>query len=289
VKDFMETSKSVPGQGDALLNLGCGADSHPAFVNIDLIARPGVIGHDLRQGVPFPDATFDLVYHSTMLSTMRAADALTFMRECRRVLKPGGVLRVVTEDLEQMCRVYLQKLAAACDGDRQSAEDYEWMMLELYDQATREFPGGEMGPYLRRNPLPNEAFIYSRIGEPGRRMVAGGRSRAAAAHPSPSAGSVLQRLQARIRKLVLTGMLGAGGQQALAVGRFRLTSGEVSYRMYDRYSLAQLFLNCGLPDTSVATPTASGYAGWKQVNLDVSPEGQPARPHALIMEGIRAA
>jgi len=91
----METSKSAPGHGDALLNLGCGADSHPAFVNIDLIARPGVIGHDLRLGVPFPDATFDLVYHSTMLSTMRAADALAFMRECHRVLKPGGVLRVV--------------------------------------------------------------------------------------------------------------------------------------------------------------------------------------------------
>ena len=169
--------------GDALLNLGCGADSHPAFVNVDLIARPGVIGHDLRLGIPFPDATFDLVYHSTMLSTMRAADALALMRECRRVLKPGGVLRVVTEDLEQMCRVYLQKLEAACHGDRQSAEDYEWMMLELYDQATREFAGGEMARYVRRNPLPNEAFIYSRVGEPGRRMVAGARSASATARP----------------------------------------------------------------------------------------------------------
>ena len=180
----METSHPAIGRGDALLNLGCGADSHPAFVNLDLIARPGVIGHDLRLGIPFPDATFDLVYHSTMLSTMRAADALALMRECRRVLKPGGVLRVVTEDLEQMCRVYLHKLEAACHGDRQSAEDYEWMMLELYDQATREFAGGEMARYVRRNPLPNEAFIYSRIGEPGRRMVAGGRSSAATA-PAP--------------------------------------------------------------------------------------------------------
>ena len=53
------------------------------------------------------------------------------------------------------------------------------MILELYDQATREVAGGEMARYLRRNPLPNEAFIYSRIGEQGRRHGAGARSRPA--------------------------------------------------------------------------------------------------------------
>ena len=152
------------------------------------IAAPGVIAHDLRRGVPFPDATFDLVYHSTMLSMMHATEALTFMRECRRVLKPGGVLRVVTEDLEQMCRTYLAKLEAVSHGDRDSADDYEWMILELYDQATREFPGGEMARYLRRNPLPNEAFIYSRMGEQGRRMVSGARSCARSGRQDSQAG-----------------------------------------------------------------------------------------------------
>ena len=39
------------------------------------------------------------------------------------------------------------KLEAACHGDRQSADDYEWMILELYDQATREFSGGEMARF----------------------------------------------------------------------------------------------------------------------------------------------
>src|SRR5688572_21913310 len=106
---------------------------------------------------------------------------------------------------------------------------------------------------VRRNPLPNEDFIYSRVGEPGRRMVSGGRS-------------------------FLTAFIGSDGVQALQVGRFRLTSGQVSYRMYDRYSLRQLFRSAGLADVSLTTATESRYPSWAQVNLDVSPKGQATRP-----------
>src|SRR4029453_2670584 len=81
------------GMGAALLNLGCGAEIHPAFVNVDLIDAPGVVKHDLRQGIPYDDKTYDLVYHSTMLSHLRPADAHALTRECYRVLKPGGILR----------------------------------------------------------------------------------------------------------------------------------------------------------------------------------------------------
>ena len=54
--------------------------------------------------------------------------------------------------------------------------------------------------------------------------------------------------------------------------------------MYDRYSLEQLFLNAGLTNTSVETPAASRYAGWKQVNLDVSARWT-ARPAARSDHG----
>jgi SAM-dependent methyltransferase len=280
------------GDGKALLNLGCGTDYHSAFVNIDLVAAPGVISHDLRQGIPFPDGTCDLVYHSTMLSHLRPGDALSLMRECHRVLKPHGVCRAVTEDLEQMCRVYLQKLEAAWDGNQQSAEEYKWMLLEIYDQATREYPGGEMARYLSQTPLPSEAFIYARIGEPGKRMVSWQRSRSnggenhAASRPAKRR-TMREGLVSRVRQWVLTAALGRDGLKALEVGRFRLSSGQVSYRMYDRYSLKQLFLAAGFADVVPRTATESGYARWDAVNLDVAPDGQPARPHALIVEGTR--
>jgi hypothetical protein len=285
-------SRSAPGDGRTLLHLGCGIDVHEAFVNVDLVARaPGVVAHDLRTGIPFPDATFQLVYHSTMLSHLRPADALALTKECLRVLKPGGTLRVVTEDLEQMARVYLEKLEGACSGDRQSAADYEWMILELYDQATREVSGGGMAQYVRRQPLINEDFIYDRVGEQGRLMVAAARGtttpRQTKAAPRTKVRGFLSCLRNSVRNAVRTRALGANGVAALELGRFRLTSGEVSYRMYDRYSLGQLFLNAGFSDVVVQSAATSTYALWTSVNLDITAQGRPARPHALIMEGIR--
>jgi SAM-dependent methyltransferase len=279
----VETSEPVV-QRKVMLNLGCGADFHPAFVNVDLLPRPGVIGHDLRKGIPFPDATYDLVYHSTMLSHLRPTDALGLTRECYRVLKPGGVLRVVTEDLEQMCRVYLEKLELAWKGDAQSARDYEWMLLELYDQATRENTGGQMASFVSQPRASDEAFICSRVGEQGRRMFSGARS----SSPAPT-GHALKGAAIRAWKRALTMLLGSEGLHAYETGRFRLNSGEVSYRMYDRHSLRELFRSAGFSNVALRTARESGCAEWAQVNLDVSSNGEAARPHTLIMEGVRPA
>lgn len=286
-----EPAKASETNRGKRLNLGCGADAHPAFVNVDAVSAPGVVVHDLRRGIPFPDQTFDLVYHARMVSRFRPAEAALLMQECHRVLKPGGVLRAVTEDLEQMCRIYLEKLEAACDGDALAAEDYEWMILEIYDQATRETPGGGMAEYLSRIPLPNEKFIFSRTGTYGRYMVSKFQDRArASAEPSgTSPRRPLSRLRGAVRRLVLEALIGPNGLQALELGRFKLAPGQVTYRMYDRYSLGRLFATAGLTDIAVKTPGESGYAAWAEMNLDIAPDGSMAKPSALIMEGRRAS
>jgi predicted SAM-dependent methyltransferase len=279
---------AVPS-GRALLNLGCGDTGHPAFVNVDLHPHPGIISHDLRKGVPFADGTYDFVYHSTMLSHFRRPEAVRFMQECRRVLKPGGILRVVTEDLEQLCRVYLQKVEAAWNGDPRAGHDHAWLLLEMFDQPMRERPGGEMLTYLTRPTLPNEAFIKQRIGEQGAIIIAGARARLrpdGTLAPRPSPG-LLSRLKSSTKRALLTLVAGPKGPDALEVGRFRLLSGSSSYGFYDRYSLRELFKDAGFSDVSLRSPHVSGFRDWKDVNLDVAPSGQPARPHTLIMEGVR--
>jgi SAM-dependent methyltransferase len=272
------------------LNLGCGSVIHPAFINIDVIAAPGVLVHDLRSGIPFPDSSCELVYHSTMLSHLRPADALALTRECRRVLKPGGVLRIVTEDLEQMCRVYLDKISAAWAGEPLAGDDHDWMILELYDQATREYSGGRMAEFLRRKPLPNEAFIHSRIGEVGKGMIAAGRARVVdKPRPASDLRAIVRQARAKTRAFILEKLLGENGNEALEVGRFRLTSGQITYQMYDRYSLRQLFLAAGFSSVELRAPGESAYTTWGDIHLDVLPDGERVRPHTLIMEGIRAS
>jgi SAM-dependent methyltransferase len=272
-----------------LLNLGCGAEPNASFVNVDIHPGPNIISHDLRRGVPFPERTFDLVYHSTMLSQLRPAEALALTRECHRVLNPGGILRVVTEDLEQMSRLYLQKLEEAFDGNRASASDYEWMILEIYDQATREKPGGEMAEYLKQNPLPNEDFVISRIGAQGKRIIAGVRASQRRNHAGATGfRPFLSRLKTGTRHRLLAAIFGSDAPQAFEIGKFRVSSGQVSYRMYDRFSLRQLFSKAGFTDISLRTTRESGYAFWNDVNLDLSSDGTAARPHTIIMEGRRA-
>ena len=105
----------------------------------------------------------------------------------------------------------------------------------------------------------------------------------------PALRHLVTKLPARALELILTALIGSRGLQALEIGTFRQTSGQASYRMYDRYSLEQLFLSAGFPDVLLRTAKESACAFWDEVNLDISAEGQAVKPHVLIMEGIRAS
>src|SRR3981189_2611693 len=96
------------------LNLGCGSRYHAEWINIDIApSDEHVMAHDLSQGIPLADGSCDAVYHSHLLEHLRRPAALYFMRECYRVMKPSAILRVAVPDLEQICRVYLEKLEQA--------------------------------------------------------------------------------------------------------------------------------------------------------------------------------
>lgn len=268
-----------------LLNLGCGHRLHPAWVNADLVAQcPGVMVIDVSRGLPFPDAHFDTVYHAAMLEHLRREEVPAFLRECHRVLKPGGVLRIAVPDLETICRLYLQKLEAAAAGQPGAEADHEWMTIELLDQAVRERSGGGMVDFLRRNPLPNEPFVLERTGEEGRELLALLRTPTGA--PPPAAPSWWRHVRQRIRRGILARLLGAQGERALAIGRFRL-SGEVHHWMYDRVSLARLLRAAGLIEPRQHSAAESRIANWKGYHLDTLPRGAATKPDLFYMEAVK--
>ena len=78
------------------LNLGCGYRFHPSWTNVNFTSTGrGVIAHDLTQGIPFPDASFDVVYHSHLLKHFPKNYAKYFLQECCRVLRTQGMNKII--------------------------------------------------------------------------------------------------------------------------------------------------------------------------------------------------
>lgn len=254
-----------------LVNLGCGERFHPNWINFDLISNsPQVHRHDLSRGVPLPDASCDVVYHSHVLEHIRKKDVAFFMKECRRVLRIGGVIRIAVPDLERICRLYLEKLEGALRGDRGSACDYDWLMLELYDQTVREHWKSPMWDYVNTRPVANPEFLEARIGKlpplPSRPIYSNSIRRFAV--------SVLDRLS-RFKSV-----------RAWRIGRFRL-SGVVHQWMYDRFSLARLLTETGFTKPTQHSATSSLIPGWTSFNLDNDEQGKPHKPDSLYMEAVK--
>ena len=274
------------------LNLGCGSRYHPDWINIDIAPQcPEVIQHDLSCGIPLPDASCAVVYHAAVLEHMRRADAAVFLVECHRVLKSGGIVRVGVPDLEKICQLYLSRLAAGLDGDEVDAHDYNWVMLELFDQTVREKGGGDMLDYLRQNPLPNETFVFERIGEEGRQLV---KSLHQQNNPTRrSFPAYLHKLRRGLRILpglakrrIIQWLLGSDDRRALEIGRFRL-AGEVHQWMYDRYSLSRLLRLTGFRDPQLQHANTSRIPDWTSFHLDTLPDGQVIKPDLFFMEAIK--
>ena len=251
------------------VNLGCGERFHPDWINFDLVSNsPLVHRQDLSRGIPLSNASCDVVYHSHVLEHIRREDVPFFMSECGRVLRIGGVIRIAVPDLERICRLYLEKLEGALRGDRASACDYEWLMLELYDQTVREHWKSPMWDYLNVN-SPNREFIEARIGK------------------LPSPGGPIQSNPIRNVALGLLERLSwFKPVRAWRIGRFRL-SGVNHQWMYDRFSLARLLTEIGFIKPTQQSATSSLIPEWTSFNLDHDQEGKPHKPDSLYMEAVK--
>lgn len=285
-----------------MLNLGCGPRTHPDWINIDKIRwNEDVTCLDLRAGIPYPDESVDVVYHSHLLEHLSRAEGVTFMRECGRVLKRGGVVRVVVPDLEEIVTVYLDVLARLRTGpgtEKDWKDRHEWMLMELYDQAVREKAGGEMIPFLAGLSPADRDFVVQRAGseagnmarfwrereeeERDGKMEPGGGSR----RLCRIAGNLLRR-RGSWRELLLRKLLGKE-YEMLRVGRFR-RSGEVHQWMYDGVELKRRLEEAGFREVRRETPAQSRIAAWESYRLDMEAGGGQGafKPGSLIMEGIK--
>lgn len=85
--------------GNLKLNLGCGPNPRPGWLNIDLFNPVADVSLDFREPLPLPDNSAMLAYSEHLLEHLSyPRDAHHFLCECFRVLAPGGRLSLVVPD-----------------------------------------------------------------------------------------------------------------------------------------------------------------------------------------------
>lgn len=264
--------------GTVRVNVGCGRVWHRDWVNLDhRPTSPHVRHFDIRKPLPFPDGTVDAVYASHVLEHLDMAEGRRLLAECRRILKRDGVVRIVVPDLEDMCRFYLQRLAAVAERpDAENETAYDWAYLQLIDQHVRRRPGGELMAYLERPGLLANPALEHRLS----REIQG-LAREQGRRPAPAG---LRAALRRWGKGIVRAVLPASTAEALRVGRF-LQTGEIHRVGYDRFSLPRLLREVGFDEVAIVGHSQSRIQGFDTAGLDCI-DGAPRKPGSLFVEGV---
>lgn len=169
----MKPETKFLADGRALLNVACSFRTHRAWNNVDfsayarlahhkifarflnecgvlsndryariLATDSDIILHDLRRGIPFPEEEFDVIYHSHFLEHLEKQDAFEFLKECWRVLKKGGIIRVVVPDLEAKILNYVSETIKLAKEEVKDLTAHQNAVHKLFDQMLMTTPGG---------------------------------------------------------------------------------------------------------------------------------------------------
>lgn len=269
------------------VNLGCGNRYHKDWLNLDSSAADPVLVKraDLRHGIPLADESCDVVYHSHFLEHLTKIQASSFTRECHRVLKPNGIIRVATPNLEEIVKQYLHYLQLAAEGDKLAEANYDWMVIEMYDQCVRNRGGGEMMKYLAQPILQNEQFLKERIGPTMLNMLRNyhGFYKSGSGDRAIPVNSLKIKLLNKWKALKYKTSMLIPGALNRKIGKFRL-SGETHQWMHDRFSLSRLLLQSGFTSPTACQAYQSAIPDWKTYNLDTEVDGTIYKPDSFFME-----
>lgn len=105
--------------GITRLHLGCGDNLLQGWANIDFNANAGVIGHNLTRPLPLEANTIEFIYTEHFIEHITRDEGVSFVTDCYRVLKPGGVLRISTPNLRRLIDDYLS-------GSTDEWKEWDW-------------------------------------------------------------------------------------------------------------------------------------------------------------------
>lgn len=165
-KCFDLTGNVSPSENEAIIkvNLASGKRCLPDWINIDNSLNARLAKHstlyrllhkarivpkeyydwqniiqsvtllDLRKGLPFDDESVDFIYSSHFIEHLSKKECTDVLAECCRVLKKGGLIRLVTPDLEKLARHYVDGLQS--EMNEKASEEFLRILFNLGDAST---------------------------------------------------------------------------------------------------------------------------------------------------------
>jgi SAM-dependent methyltransferase len=133
------------------LHVGCGKRFIPGFVHIDQAAFPHVDHvQDIRRLPNFADNTVSLIYACQVIEYFAREEVMDVLVDWRRVLAPGGVLRLSVPNFAVISRLY------------QAGLKLDWFLGTLYGR----MPDGKNGFIYHRTTYdePSLRELLSRLG-----------------------------------------------------------------------------------------------------------------------------
>lgn len=155
----------LSGDGKIKLNLGSFTTMyHHGFINVDVQDLHGwaqthgykYLRHDIRNGLPYKTGEVSLIMMCHSLEHLTYREGLSVLRECRRVIKPDGLVRIIVPNAGHLIDAYtiddLEKYDEINDGcsDAKTSAGKLWSLLHeghasCYDSETLNSLLGEAG------------------------------------------------------------------------------------------------------------------------------------------------
>jgi SAM-dependent methyltransferase len=270
------------------LNLACGPVyiASESWINVDYHSvGPAVIACDLLKDLPFPPASFDLLYSSHFLEHLPRDVVLSFLYECRRVLKPGGVIRLVLPDCEELFSQFLSFRS------RNLHAEADFLLVTIIDQCVRQRAGGQLGDFYSRIDAMDPAsrsywtdFVADYTGEflddqqsPGVLGAHSSRSRSllpaalAGAFSRRSPQDLLRRIRFKIHQLGLSLLLPEFRRQNVSFTPI----GERHCWLWDFHQLAAVLRSAGFVSVVRQSHLSSMVDHFPFYPLDATMNGMP--------------
>ena len=113
-----------------------------------------ILVHNLKKGIPFKDNSVDAIFHSHVVEHIDRDYINIFINESYRVLKPGGILRIVCPDLHYLVEEYLSSYEKS-KHDKDYAQNHDRYVSEILEQCVRKEANGSSNQKPFRRKLEN--------------------------------------------------------------------------------------------------------------------------------------